>query len=89
MRGLEFYKILETRTFPALGHQNSFDFLPLKIKRLRDNEVENSVSVCENEKIRTTQGRGSTQSGVNILQKNRNCSATRKNCSEGNMHKET
>ena len=35
--------------------------MPLKIKRLRDNQAENSVSVCENEKIRTTQGRGSIQ----------------------------
>ena len=33
----------------------------MKIKRLRDNQVQNSVSVCENERNVMTQGRGSTQ----------------------------
>ena len=46
---------------PALGRHISLIFLPLKNKRLRDNQAENSVSVCENEKIRTTQDRGSIQ----------------------------
>ncbi len=31
-----------------LGCPISFDFLPLKIKRLRDNQAENSVLACEN-----------------------------------------
>ena len=52
---------MKIERYLSLGCPISFDFLPLKIKRLSDNQAESSVSVCENEKIRTTQGRGSTQ----------------------------
>ena len=52
---------MKMERYLSLGCPISFDFLPLKIKRLSDNQAESSVSVCENEKIRTTQGRGSTQ----------------------------
>jgi len=44
-----------------LGCPNSFNFLLLKMKRLHDNQVKNSFSACENEKIRTSKAKGISQ----------------------------
>ena len=50
------------------------------MKRSGVHQAESSVSVCENEKIRTTQGRGSTQFQLSYNTKTLESSSVTKPC---------